>query len=294
LENRLYAEMKQKTTTVTVQVGQYHNLEVIKILDFGLYLAAGVDEILLPTRYIPEGTQIGDILKVFIYRDSEDRLIATTETPLATVDSFACLRVTDTNAYGVFLDLGLEKDLFMPFSEQHKKLSPGRNYLVWVFLDQQTDRIICSARLEKFLKTDLSLLEEDQSVNLLIWEFTELGIKVVIDEQYGGMLYHNEIFESLHVGDRVTGFIKKIREDGKIDVSLRKKGYAEVLDAKQELLVKLKANQGFLPLTDSSSPNDIYELLQMSKKTFKKAVGGLLKEGQLTLSPEGIYFTEPE
>jgi predicted RNA-binding protein (virulence factor B family) len=276
-------------------VGEFQKLEVIKLLDFGLYLSAGKEEILLPVKQIPEGTQVGDMLDVFIYRDSEDRLIATTNKPLATANSFACLRVTDTSTHGVFLDWGLEKDLFMPFSEQNKKLAPGRSYLVWVYLDEETNRLLCSARLEKFLSKDLpNDLPENQEVNLIVWEFTELGVKVVINGRYSGVLYHNEIFSPIHVGDRLTGYIKKIREDGKIDVSLRKKGYAEVQDAKEELLNYIISNKGYLPLTDNSTPEEIYERVHMSKKTFKKAVGGLLKEGLITLTKEGIYYLSPE
>ena len=276
-------------------VGHYQKLEVIKILDFGLYLAAGTEEILLPVRQIPENTQIGDILEVFIYRDSEDRLIATTQKPLAVADSFACLRVTDATSFGVFLDWGLEKDLFMPFSEQNKKLMPGRSYLVWVYVDEQTDRVVCSARLEKYLSTDASqALTEDQEVDLLVWEFTDLGIKVIINQQYSGVLYHNEVFSPLYVGDQTKGYIKKLREDGKVDVSLRKKGYAEVQDAKSELLTILKKNNGFLPLHDNSSPQEIYEKVYMSKKTFKKAVGGLLKQGLLRITDKGIQYEFPE
>jgi predicted RNA-binding protein (virulence factor B family) len=276
-------------------VGQFHTLEVVKMLDFGLYLTAGREEILLPVKQIPAGTQIGDFLEVFIYRDSEDRLIATTSKPLATANSFACLRVTDTTAHGVFLDWGLEKDLFMPFAEQNKKLLPGRSYLVWVYVDQETDRLVCSARLEKFLSTDLpDDMHDDQEVDLIIWEFTQLGIKVVINNRYSGVLYHNEIFSPVHVGEHMKGYIKKIREDNRIDVSLRKKGYAEVLDAKEELLHLLKNNKGYLPLSDNSSPEDIYERVHMSKKTFKKAVGGLFKQGLITITKEGIYFITTE
>lgn len=276
-------------------VGQYQKLEVIKFLDFGLYLAAGKEEILLPVKQIPENTQIGDFLEVFIYRDSEDRLIATTHKPLATADSFACLRVTDTTSYGVFLDWGLEKDLFMPFSEQNKKLVAGRSYLVWIYVDEKTDRVICSARLDKFLSKELPQeLEEGQEVDLLIWEFTELGIKAVINSTYSGVIYHNDVFSPLHVGDQLKGYIKKIREDGKIDISLRKKGYAEIIDAKDELLDILIKNKGFLPLIDNSSPQEIYEKVNMSKKTFKKAVGGLLKQGLIRLTPDGIFYEAPE
>lgn len=275
-----------------VTVGQFNTLEVIKFVDFGLYLSEGKEEILLPKKYIPEGTQTGDKLKVFIYRDSEDRLIATTRNPFTTANSFALLRVSDTNAYGVFLDWGLEKDLFMPFSEQNKKMVPGRNYLVWVYVDPETDRVVASARLEKFIETDTSNLKEDQEVDLIVWEFTDIGIKVIVNERYSGILYQNEVFTPLFVGDRTKGFIKKVREDQKMDISLRKKGYAEVVDAKEILLEKLKANKGFLPLTDNSTPEDIYDTLKMSKKTFKKAVGGLLKEEKITLSDIGIYIAE--
>jgi predicted RNA-binding protein (virulence factor B family) len=174
-------------------------------------------------------------------------------------------------------------------------MSPGRSYLVWVYVDQKTDRLVCSARLEKFLSvpTDAELAE-DQEVHLLIWEFTELGVKVIINSKYSGILYHNEIFSQIFVGDSVSGYVKKIREDGKIDVTLRKKGYAEVLDAKDELLKILLDNKGFLPLSDHSSPQDIYDKVNMSKKTFKKAVGSLLKQGLISIAPEGIHYLVPE
>jgi predicted RNA-binding protein (virulence factor B family) len=161
-------------------------------------------------------------------------------------------------------------------------------------VDKETDRVVCSARLEKFLSSNNKDLQEDQEVELLIWEFTDLGIKVIINKNFSGVLYHNEVFEPLYVGDKVKGYIKKIRPDGKIDLSLRKKGFAEVLDAKKLLLEKLKNNQGFLPLTDSSSPQEIQESLQMSKKTFKKAAGNLMKDGLVSIGKDGIQYLQPE
>jgi hypothetical protein len=277
-----------------IKVGDYHTLEVIKELDFGMYLQAGEDEILIPKRYIPEGTAIGDQLRVFVYRDSEDRLIATTEHPLATVHSFAALRVVDATPLGVFLDWGLEKDLFLPFSEQGKKMIVGRTYLVWLMIDEETDRVIASARLEKYLINADAQLQEGQQVEGLVWEFTELGIKVIIQQKYHGILYHNEVFTELFVGDQIKATIKKIREDGKTDLTLRKKGYDEVRDAKQQLTTKLLSSKGFLTLTDKSTPQEIYQTLQMSKKTFKQAVGGLLKERKIELTPQGIRYIESD
>lgn len=277
-----------------IAVGRYHELTVLKTVDFGIYLDAGFDEILVPKRYVPEGTLPGDQLNVFVYRDSEDRLIATTEKPLATVNTFAFLRVKDTNEFGLFLDWGLEKDLFMPFSEQYHPLAPGRSYLVYLYLDNRTDRVVASARLDKFLRPATGELDEGQQVQLTAWEYTDLGVKVLIDKLYLGLLFRNELFEPLQPGDTVTGYVKKVREDGKADVTLRKAGYAEVMDARKALSEALQANQGFLPLTDHSSPEEIYQQLHMSKKTFKKAVGGLLRQSAIRIGENGIYYVALE
>jgi predicted RNA-binding protein (virulence factor B family) len=200
-----------------------------------------------------------------------------------------------TSSYGVFLAWGLEKDLFLPFSEQHQRLAVGRTYLVRIMLDHTTDRVMASARLEQYLDDNpADALQEDQEVSLVVWEYTEIGIKAVIEDRYQGLLYRNEVFTDLHPGDKLTGFIKKVRDDGKVDVTLRKKGYEEVQDAQTLVFNKLMANGGQLPLTDNSAPEDISKWLGMSKKTFKKAIGGLYKAGKVRLAVDAIYLISEE
>jgi predicted RNA-binding protein (virulence factor B family) len=286
----------QSKRLIMIQLGKINQLEVLKEVDFGMYLDAGegVDEILLPQKYIPEKTQVGDTLSVFIYRDSEDRLIATTQQPLACVGELAYLKVVDTNQFGVFLDWGLLKDLFVPFSEQNKKMVKGNYYVVKVIIDEQTDRIIASARIERFLKHIPEGLEENQAVDILPFEYTDLGVKVIINGDFLGVLYHNEVFKPVPLGEPLKGYVKKLRPDHKVDVSLTKSGYEEVLDSKVELWKKLQEYKGYLPLTDKSEPEAIYALVHMSKKNFKKAVGGLFKERKITLADDGIYLTTEE
>ena len=276
-------------------VGKYHDLEIVKRVDFGLYLDADGEEILLPTKYVPANANIGERLRVFVYRDSEDRLIATTLQPAAPVGEFAALRVVATTSHGVFLDWGLEKDLFLPFSEQHQRLATDRTYLVRIMLDRTTDRVMASARLEQFLDDNpADTLREDQEVRLTVWEYTEIGIKTLIEDRYQGLLYRNEVFTDLHPGDKLTGYIKRVRDDGKVDVTLRKKGYEEVQDAQSVVLQKLVTNGGLLPLTDNSAPEEISKWLGMSKKTFKKAVGGLYKAGKVRMTADAIYLITEE
>ncbi len=276
-------------------VGKYHTLAVVKRVDFGLYLDLDGEEILLPTKYVPANVNMGERLRVFVYRDSEERLIATTLQPAATVGEFAALPVVATTSHGVFLDWGLEKDLFLPFSEQHQRLAVGPKYLVRIMLDRTTDRVMASARLEQFLDDNpADALREDQEVRLTVWEYTEIGIKAVIEDRYQGLLYRNEVFTDLHPGDKLTGYIKKVRDDGKVDVTLRKKGYEEVQDAQEVVFRKLVTNGGTLPLTDSSAPEDINKWLGMSKKTFKRAVGGLYKAGKIRLAADAIYLITEE
>ena len=271
-----------------VAIGDYNELEIVKEVDFGVYLDSDDGEILLPQKYVPEDFRVGDLLRVFIYRDSEDRIIATTLQPKAKVGDFAALEVKQTNNYGAFLDWGLEKDLFVPFQNQRDKMQPGRKYIVYVYLDENSDRLVATAKYEKYLAKEPEGLAEGDQVNLLIAGFTDLGIKVIINNQYLGILYKNEVFRQLEVGDETTGFIRKIRDDNKIDVSLQRSGYAEVPDAAGQILQKLKAAGGQLPLTDNSSPEAIYNALGMSKKTFKKAIGSLYRNGTVELHPESI------
>jgi len=277
-----------------VAIGDYNELEIIKQVDFGVYLDSEDGEILLPGKYLPATYQLGDKLRVFVYRDSEDRIIATTLQPKAKVGDFAALTVKDTSHHGAFLDWGLEKDLFVPFSNQRDKMQPGRTYLVYLYLDENSDRIVATAKYEKYLSQQSPNLEEGQQVNLLVAGFTDLGIKVIINNQYPGIRYKNEVFRPLHLGEQTRGFIRKIREDHKIDVSLQKAGYGEVADAATLVLEKLQAAGGKLELSDKSSPEEIYQHLGMSKKTFKKAIGSLYREGKISLADTYIQANTRE
>ncbi|MEA5138067.1 CvfB family protein [Arcicella rigui] len=273
-----------------LQLGKYNRLEVIKELDFGMYLD-GFDgeEILIPRVYIPEGTQIGQFLDVFIYRDSEDRLIATTLKPFATVGEFAYLKVKDVSKLGVFLDWGLMKDLLVPFGEQLSKMGVGRSYLVYIYVDEETQRIVASAKIDKFLPKDEIQLEYNQQVDILPYEYTDLGVKVLINNCKIGVIYKNEIFKDVKFGEFTIGYIKKVREDGKIDISLVKQGFDRIDNIKQQIYNKLTEENGFLPYTDKTDSEVIYANLQMSKKDFKKGVGGLFREEKILIKSEGIY-----
>ena len=277
-----------------VEIGNYNELEVAKFVDFGLYLDSEDGEILLPLKWIPEGVELGDKLNVFIYRDSEDRMIATTLKPKATVGQFAALEVKESSSIGAFLDWGLEKDLFVPFHNQRQPMEVGKKYVVYIYLDDSSDRIAGSTKLNKYLQPADDQISEGQQVKLLVSNATELGYNVIIDNKYSGILYHNEVFKNLETGDEVTGYIKKIRPDGKIDVSLQQTGFAEVQDASQEVLTKLKQSGGTLNLSDKSDPQEIYAALGMSKKTFKKAIGTLYKEGKINLEPTRISLLGEE
>jgi predicted RNA-binding protein (virulence factor B family) len=272
-----------------LQLGKYNRLEVIKELDFGLYLD-GFDgeEILIPRVYVPEGTQIGQFLDVFIYRDSEDRLIATTLKPYVTVGEFAFLQVKDVSKLGVFLDWGLMKDLFVPFGEQHSKMGLGRFYLVYVYIDEQTERIVASAKIENYLEKDISAIVVGQEVELLPYEYTDLGIKALINKKHNGVIYKNEIFKNLNLGEVTKGYIKKIRDDGKIDLSLEKQSFERIDNIKLKIYDELTIAGGFLPYNDKTDAEIIYKNLQMSKKDFKKGIGVLYKEGKIHLSTEGL------
>lgn len=275
-----------------VNVGRYNELEVVKRLDFGIYLRDDDNEILMPTKWIPENTKIGDRINAFIFRDSDDRLIATTVKPFAIADTFAFLEVKQANEIGAFLDWGMDKDLFVPFREQQGKMEQGRSYVVFVYVDEETDRIVASAKLNKFIeREDVDLMDGDV-VELLIYSETDLGFNAIINDLYSGLIYKNEIFESIRVGDRVTGYVKHMREDGKIDLSLQKSGFELVDDVKWRILNMMKQNNGFLSLNDNSSPEQIKAELQISKKAFKKAVGALYKERLVKLTDKGVELVK--
>ncbi len=268
-------------------IGRYNRLTIARITKSGAFLATDEGDVLLPGKFIPEGAEPGDSIDVFIYRDSEDRLVATVQKPLAVVGEFALLRVRDNTRVGAFLDWGLDKDLLLPFAEQPAPVKKGEQVLVRLYLDN-SGRIAASARLEKYLKPADGSLSEGDEVELLPYAFTELGAKVIINNTYGGILFRSELYTRPARGERLRGYVKKIRNDGKIDVTLRMGGVQEAAKDREAILTALKAHDGFLPLTDKSTPEAIAELLRLSKKSFKKGVGGLYKEGLIDITAEGI------
>jgi uncharacterized protein len=271
-----------------IQVGTYNELEVIKQMDFGIYLGDGSVEILMPQKWVPQGTQIGDTLDVFIFRDSEGRLIATTIKPYAIAGEFAFLEVQQANNMGAFLDWGMEKNLLVPFREQPFPLEEGKSYVVFVYVDEETDRIVASAKLNKFIERENIDVKAGDVVDLLIYSETDKGYNAIINNLYNGLIYRNEVFDTVRIGDRLKGYIKQVREDNKIDLSLQKSGFELVDDVKWKILKLLKEKNGFLPLHDGSSPEEIKSALQISKKAFKKDVGALYKEQLVKLTPKGV------
>ncbi len=272
-------------------LGEMNRLRVLKEVDFGLYLDGEVEEILIPKRYIPENTKIGDYLDVFLYRDSEDRLIATTEIPKVMVGEYAYLEVVDTNRYGVFLDWGMPKDLFVPFQEQNGKMAVGKSYVIKAYIDQETNRIVASARIEHFLDKDTSTFRVGQQVQIMPFKYTDLGIKVIVDAHFEGMLYSNEIFGRLAFGEVIPAYVNKIRENGRLDIRLKRQGFQSNNPNQTKIMDRLKENGGFLPLHDKSDPELIYNEFGMSKRDFKQAIGGLYKENKLNINSNGISLS---
>ncbi len=276
-----------------LEIGKFNSLKIIKHVNFGFFLdGENLGEILMPLRYIPKDKTIGDFIDVFIYNDSEDRLIATNEIPIAQVGEFGFLKVVSVNQFGAFLDWGLSKDLLVPFREQKVKLEEGKNYIVFVYLDEETKRVAASAKIEKFFNKENPNYSEGQEVNLLIWTKTDLGYKAIINNNFPGILYSNEIFQNIEKGQRLTGYIKKIRDDDKIDLTLSKPDYEKIEDITERIIALLKENEGYLPISDKSPAELIYELFNESKKTFKKAIGILFKQRLIVIEDEGIRLTD--
>lgn len=272
-----------------IKLGSYNQLEVAKKTDAGILLSGSDTEILMPSKWVPQGTEIGDIINVFVYKDSDDRLTATTQQPYAITNTFAYLEVKQTNDIGAFLDWGIDKDLLVPFKEQQHRMYAGNGYVVYVFIDEETNRIVASSKLKKYIDfEDIGDLKEGDEVRLLIYSETPLGLNAIINNRYSGLIYQNEIFEDLQVGDEVKGYIKTIREDKKIDLRLQKAGYELVDEGKIKILEYLKNNQGFLPFHDNSTPEEIKQQFQLSKKAFKKAIGALYKDKLILISDKGI------
>lgn len=272
-----------------VDIGRFNKLKITKLVDFGAYLDGGEDgEILLPRKFVSENPQVGDEVEVFICYDSEDRLMATTEKPHAQVGEFALLTVVAATPVGAFLAWGLDKDLFLPFSEQIYNIRPGDQVVVAVYLDN-TDRIASSMRVERFFEKERADYEVGQSVDLMVYNKTDLGYKAIINGAHSGMLYHNEVFQALKLGQKLRGFIRNIRtEDGKIDLALQKTGHQGAEDVGPKILELLQKNNGFLALNEKTPPEKIYDLFGVSKKKYKIALGGLYKQRLITIEEDGI------
>ena len=272
-----------------LKIGEYNHLRIIKEVPFGLYLDGYEDEILLPLQYVPESYEIDQFIDVFIYRDSEDRIIATTLHPKATINQFAYLEVKAVTPLGVFMEWGLAKDLFVPFSQQFQKMSVGRSYLVYIYLDGQTDRIVASARVEKFLPlTDGSEFTIGDKVDAIPFEHTDLGIKCLVNNCKIGMLFKNQVFTNLTFGEPTTVYIANIRPDGKLDLRLEPVGMVRIDSQAERILSAIKDNNGVLMLHDKSPAEDIYQQLGMSKKDFKNGVGALYKSKLIALHNDCI------
>ena len=271
------------------EIGQINELRIVKELDFGIYLDGGEHgEILMPKRYIPEGCKPEDIIQAFIYRDSEDRLIATTEEPFAKVGDFAFLKAVSVSTVGAFLDWGLSKDLLIPYREQSHKIEVGKKYIVYVYLDIDSQRIVASSKIDRFLDNVPPPFKPDEEVELFIVNKTELGYKAIINNTHSGIIYQNEVFQTIRQGEKLKGFIKKVREDEKIDLYLIKKGAEQRDELSTRILNYLKKNGGFMNITDKSDPQIIYKQFEVSKKNYKIAIGLLYKQKMIVLEDDGI------
>ena len=279
---------------MSIELGKFNQLEVVKQVDFGMYLDGGEEgEILLPTRYVPEDCKVGVWLNVFLYLDIVVRLIATTLTPLVQVGEFACLEVSWVNQFGAFLNWGLMKDLFVPFSEQKMKMQVGNKYVIHAYIDDESFRIVASAKVDRYLSKEKAPYQPGEEVNILIWQKTDLGFKAIIENMYSGLLYDSEIFQTLHTGDTLKAYIKQVREDGKIDLILQKPGFEKVDDFSKTLYHYIADHGGRIGLNDKSPAEEIYDVFGVSKKTFKKAVGDLWKKRLILLHEDGIELVRP-
>ena len=273
-----------------MKVGRIQTLKVNRISDYGLYLADEEgQEVLLPNRFVSLNNAVGDEIEVFVYHDSEDRLVATTDKPLITEGTVASLKVVDKNIHGAFLDWGVSgKDLFLPNRNQQGGVLPGRSYIVWLYVDNITGRCVATMKLKGFIDNDVITVEPRQKVDLLIASESPIGYRVIINSRHWGMVYKNQIFQQVKVGDKLEGYVRRITEDNRIDLSLRREGYDGVAASADGLFELLKNNGGVLPVGDDSTPEEVHAATQMSKKVFKRAVGMLLKRGDIEAEPQQI------
>jgi len=273
-------------------VGKINKLTVVRKAEHGIYLSGDrQSDILMPKAYVPDHCAIDDELDVFVYRDSEDRIIATTQTPLAMVGDFAFLKVVGTTPVGAFLDWGLQKDLLVPFKEQRYRMKEGQSYVVFIYLDEDTDRVAASSKLNKFLNYEPAAYSEGEEVSLLIFEKNDLGYQAIINNAHAGMIYENEVFQPVQIGQQLTGFVSKIRSDGKIDLALQKTGYKNIDPIITLILNYLKEHDGKMNITDKSEPELIHATFGISKKNFKKALGALYKEKIIDIGKDFIKLT---
>lgn len=276
-----------------IKIGKNNILKVVKRVDFGLYLDGGeFGEILMPQKYVAEGTEIGDEVEVFIYCDSEDRLVATTERPFVYVGEFGLLKAVSVSGIGAFMEWGVMKDLLVPFREQAERIEEGKSYIVYAYLDNTTKRIVGSTKLNKFLGNRIPRYAAGEQVDVLVVKRTDLGYKVIVDNLFWGMIYFNDLFDPVSVGDRLPAYVKLVREDGKIDVTLREYGGERVFQLAYRIVGYLRDNGGRMTICDTSSPEEIKAVFQCSKKDFKKALGYLYKKGQVRVSDKEVALLE--
>ena len=274
-----------------IPIGQHQELIILRHTTVGLFLGdeEGDEDVLLPNKYCPEKFEIGQRLRVFVYRDYEERKIATNIEPKILMHQFAFLRVTSVSNVGAFMDWGLEKELMVPFREQRQKMEERRWYIVYLDLDEKTDRLYATNKIEKRLQNKNLTVKEGDAVDLLIMQKTDLGFSVIVNQKHEGLIFESDIFTTLNIGEKMKGYVKQVREDNKLDISLQPIGFENFNDPNCELILKsLNAKKGFLPFTDKSTPEEIYAQFNMSKKAFKKAIGTLYKERKIVLTPDGI------
>ncbi|ELL0570748.1 GntR family transcriptional regulator [Vibrio fluvialis] len=277
-----------------INVGQINNLEVVKITDFGVFLDAGeFSTTLLPKRFAPEGVELGHFVDVFLYFDSENQLAATTETPIAKVGEWGLMKIEGVNTTGAFVNWGIkDKDLLVPYSEQRARFAAGQNILVYVYTDKASGRIVGTTKFNKLLDKTPAKYAQNEQVDLIIAERSDLGYKAIINGQHWGMIFPSDVFGKLFIGKKLKGYIKNIREDGKIDLALQKVGVAKMDDLSEKILETLQKKGGFLPLSDKSTPEAIFATFRTSKGTFKKTIGGLFKQGKILIEKDGIRLAE--
>lgn len=276
-----------------LQLGQHNTLTILRDTKVGLFLGNGneVDDVLLPNKYVPKVFEIGEEISVFVYLDHEERPVATTLVPYIFLNEFALLRVNYTNQIGAFMDWGMEKDILVPFKEQARPMEKGKRYLVYLYLDEKSNRLVASSKTNQFLDNETITVANGDEVDLIISHITDIGINVIINQKHKGLVYNDEVYDDrIRTGDKLIGYIKNVRDDGKIDVSLQKLGYQNIEPNAENILDELRASKGFLRLNDNSSPEDIKTVLKMSKKTFKKAIGLLYKEQLIDIKDDGIYL----